>query len=116
MRIVDAVRRAIEEDAQECWSTYTRFERPHDMHLTRCSPDGFDAEINNRYEEIKRGSTHISELQQMTMPQLIKIARDERPAASIWVVAALGMLVVVRAVVGYQVARRRLGAMVIVLE
>jgi transcription termination factor Rho len=38
---------------------------------------GFDAEINNRYEEIKRGSTHISELQQMTMPQLIKIARDE---------------------------------------
>jgi transcription termination factor Rho len=38
---------------------------------------GFDAEINNRYEEIKRGSTHISELQQMTMPQLLKIARDE---------------------------------------
>jgi transcription termination factor Rho len=38
---------------------------------------GFDAEINNRYEEIKRGSTHISELQQMTMPQLLRIARDE---------------------------------------
>src|SRR5262249_42163091 len=38
---------------------------------------GFDAEINNRYEEIKRGSTHISELQQMTMPQLLKIAKDE---------------------------------------
>jgi transcription termination factor Rho len=38
---------------------------------------GFDAEINNRYEEIKRGSTHISELQQMTMAQLLKIARDE---------------------------------------
>jgi transcription termination factor Rho len=38
---------------------------------------GFDAEINNRYEEIKRGGTHISELQQMTMPQLLKIARDE---------------------------------------
>jgi len=38
---------------------------------------GFDAEINNRYEEIKRGSTHISELQAMTMPQLLKIARDE---------------------------------------
>jgi transcription termination factor Rho len=36
-----------------------------------------DAEINNRYEEIKRGSTHISELQQMTMPQLLKIAKDE---------------------------------------
>jgi transcription termination factor Rho len=38
---------------------------------------GFDAEINNRYEEIKRGSTHISELQSMTMPQLLKIAREE---------------------------------------
>jgi len=38
---------------------------------------GFDAEINNRYEEIKRGSTHISELQQMTMPQLLKVAREE---------------------------------------
>jgi transcription termination factor Rho len=38
---------------------------------------GFDAEINNRYEEIKRGGTHISELQQMTMPQLLKIAREE---------------------------------------
>jgi transcription termination factor Rho len=44
---------------------------------------GFDAEINNRYEEIKRGGgqgggTHISELQQMTMPQLLKIAREEK--------------------------------------
>jgi transcription termination factor Rho len=38
---------------------------------------GFDEEINNRYEEIKRGSTHISELQQMTMPQLLKVAKDE---------------------------------------
>ncbi len=37
----------------------------------------FDEEINNRYEEIKRGSTHISELQSMTMPQLLKIAREE---------------------------------------
>ncbi len=38
---------------------------------------GFDEEINNRYEEIKRGSTHICELQQMTMPQLLKIAKEE---------------------------------------
>jgi transcription termination factor Rho len=37
----------------------------------------FDEEVNNRYEEIKRGSTHISELQQMTMPQLLKLAREE---------------------------------------
>ena len=39
---------------------------------------GFDEEINNRYEEIKRGSTHISELQQMTIPQLLKVAREEK--------------------------------------
>src|SRR5262249_22138416 len=37
-----------------------------------------DDEINTRYEEIKRGSTHISELQQMTMPQLLKVAKDEQ--------------------------------------
>jgi transcription termination factor Rho len=37
----------------------------------------FDDEINNRYEEIKRGGTHISALQQMTMPQLLKVAKDE---------------------------------------
>src|SRR4051812_43717046 len=38
---------------------------------------GFDDEVNNRYEEIKRGSTQISELQQMTMPQLLKMAKEE---------------------------------------
>jgi transcription termination factor Rho len=38
---------------------------------------GFDEETNNRYEEIKRGTTHISELQQMTMPQLLKTAKEE---------------------------------------
>jgi transcription termination factor Rho len=38
---------------------------------------GFDEETNNRYEEIKRGGTHITELQQMTMQQLIKTAKDE---------------------------------------
>src|SRR5947209_4998734 len=59
--------------------------RPEPVQRSRSRPpldddedfQGFDAEINNRYEEIKRGSTHISELQQMTMPQLLKIARDE---------------------------------------
>jgi transcription termination factor Rho len=40
-------------------------------------PGGIDDEVNNRYEEIKRGSTHISELQQMNMPQLLKVAKDE---------------------------------------
>src|SRR5262249_15402927 len=38
---------------------------------------GFDAETNNRYEQIKRGETHISELQQMTMAQLLKVAKEE---------------------------------------
>jgi transcription termination factor Rho len=45
---------------------------------TRDGYEVFDEEVNNRYEEIKRGSTHISELQQMTMPQLLKVARDEK--------------------------------------
>ncbi len=38
---------------------------------------GFDEETNSRYEEIKRGTTFISELQAMTMPQLLKCAKDE---------------------------------------
>ena len=38
---------------------------------------GLEEETNTRYEEIKRGSTHISELQSMTMPQLLKIAKEE---------------------------------------
>src|SRR5262249_10673444 len=38
---------------------------------------GFDAETNSRYEEIKRGATYISELQQMTMAQLLKLAKEE---------------------------------------
>ena len=46
------------------------------------SPDdaqyGFDEEVNNRYEEIKRGATYISELQQMTIVQLLKIASEEK--------------------------------------
>jgi transcription termination factor Rho len=54
-------------------------EEPRPMPARRREEDypGFDEEINNRYEEIKRGSTHISELQQMTMPQLLKVAKDE---------------------------------------
>src|SRR5215213_11973803 len=40
-------------------------------------PPGFDPEVNSRYEEIKRGGTYIIELQQMTMAQLLKTAKDE---------------------------------------
>jgi transcription termination factor Rho len=39
--------------------------------------DDFDEEVNTRYEEIKRGGTHISELQHMTMPELLKTAKTE---------------------------------------
>src|SRR5579884_1722164 len=38
---------------------------------------GFDPETNSRYEEIKRGTTHIGELQSMTMPELLKTAKQE---------------------------------------
>ena len=38
---------------------------------------GYDEEVNNRYEEIKRGGTYITELQHMTMVQLQKLAKDE---------------------------------------
>ncbi len=38
---------------------------------------GFDAETNSRYEEIKRGNTYITELQHMTIAQLQKAAKDE---------------------------------------
>ena len=40
-------------------------------------PRGFDDETNSRYEEIKRGNTYITELQQQTITQLAKIAKDE---------------------------------------
>ena len=42
---------------------------------------GYDDEANSRYEEIKRGSTYITELQQMTMVQLQKLAKDEEHPA-----------------------------------
>jgi transcription termination factor Rho len=52
-------------------------ERPVEVDRARDEMGALDDEVNNRYEEIKRGSTHISELQQMTMPQLLKVAKEE---------------------------------------
>jgi transcription termination factor Rho len=46
---------------------------------------GFDAETNSRYEEIKRGSTYITQLQQNTLAQLQKAARDDGIAREEWV-------------------------------
>ena len=50
---------------------------PIDHSLDNQEHIGFDRETNDRYEEIKRGTTHISELQQMTMAQLLKVAKEE---------------------------------------
>ncbi len=47
------------------------------LDLDEEQPVGFDAETNHRYEEIKRGGTFITELQQMTMAQLLVTAREE---------------------------------------
>jgi transcription termination factor Rho len=46
---------------------------------------GYDEEVNNRYEEIKRGGTYITELQHMTMVQLQKLAKDEDIPREDWV-------------------------------
>jgi transcription termination factor Rho len=46
---------------------------------------GFDAETNNRYEEIKRGNTFITQLQQMTLAQLQKAAKDDGIDRDEWV-------------------------------
>jgi len=45
----------------------------------------FDDEVNDRYEEIKRGGTHITELQQMTMSQLQQLAKDAAVEREDWV-------------------------------
>ncbi len=36
-----------------------------------------DTELHDRYEDIKRGEIHLTELQKMTMPQLIVTAKNE---------------------------------------
>jgi transcription termination factor Rho len=38
---------------------------------------GYDDDTHDRYEEIKRGELHLSELQRMTMPQLLATAKRE---------------------------------------
>ena len=45
---------------------------------------GYDEATNNRYEEIKHGKTYITELQQMTMVQLQKLAKDEKIEREEW--------------------------------
>jgi|688.fasta_scaffold11118_3 transcription termination factor Rho len=37
---------------------------------------GYDDEVNSRYEEIKRGSNHLTDLQQKSLPELVAIAKE----------------------------------------
>ena len=37
---------------------------------------GYDDEVNNRYEEIKRGGNHLTDLQQKSLPELLEIAKE----------------------------------------
>ena len=46
---------------------------------------GFDAETNSRYEEIKRGNTYITQLQQMTLAQLQVGAGDDSIPRDEWI-------------------------------
>ena len=57
--------------------TAKRAAPPADPNLDNQEHIGFDEETNNRYEKIKRGETHISELQQMTMAHLLTVAKGE---------------------------------------
>jgi len=46
---------------------------------------GFDAETNSRYEEIKRGNTYITQLQQMTLAQLQTAANEDSIPRDEWI-------------------------------
>ncbi len=46
---------------------------------------GFTADTNTRYEEIKKGKTYITDLQQMSLTQLQKMARDDGIENEEWV-------------------------------
>ncbi len=46
---------------------------------------GFDAETNSRYEEIKRGNTYITQLQQMTLAQLQAGANEDSIPREEWI-------------------------------
>ena len=62
-------------------------EPPPQKPVPSISPNerGFDAETNSRYEEIKRGNTFITQLQQMTLAQLQAAAKDDGIDREEWV-------------------------------
>ncbi len=62
-------------------------DRPHPAHghgRVHQEGYGFDAETNLRYEEIKKGSTYITQLQQMTLAQLQTAAIDDAIPRDEW--------------------------------
>jgi transcription termination factor Rho len=46
---------------------------------------GFTADTNSRYEEVKKGKTYITDLQQMSLTQLQKMAREDGIDKEEWV-------------------------------
>lgn len=81
MKIVDAVRRAIDEDCQDCWFIYVRGGSAHHLHVSiRCAPDGFDSEIMRRLargeQSTRAGMTHVERKDGTLMPWLL--LREER--------------------------------------
>ena len=80
MKIVDAVRRAIDEDAQDLWFMYVRRGLAHQLHLTRAAPDGFDSEIMRRLargeQSTRAGMTHVERKDGTLQPWLL--LREER--------------------------------------
>jgi transcription termination factor Rho len=56
-----------------------------DLVTTDPNERGFTADTNTRYEEIKKGKTYITDLQQMSLTQLQKMARDDGVEKEEWV-------------------------------
>lgn len=50
---------------------------PNGVPMTESKEKGFDAETQSRFDEIKRGSTYITALQQMSTAQLLETAQVE---------------------------------------
>lgn len=46
-------------------------------HRPSAPPAGFDKETHDRYEKIKRGDLHITDLQRMGIPELHEVAKEE---------------------------------------
>jgi transcription termination factor Rho len=65
------------ESAHSTSSTSTREIEPDLAEIDGDEDEYGDSEIHDRYEVIKRGEIHLTELQKMTMPQLIKTAKAE---------------------------------------